>query len=62
MNVSLSQERLNLPKEVEEYEVDDCVDHTNHHVEHADDKEVLIDWLGFHGQIWTLRVGMVVDG
>ena len=42
---TLLQERLispNSPEEVEKYKVDDCVDHTNHHIEHAD-KEILID-------------------
>ena len=42
--LSLLQERLispNSPKEVEKYKVDDCVDHTNHHIEHAD-KEIVI--------------------
>ena len=38
--LSLLQESPNSPKEVEKYEVDDSVDHTNHHIEHAD-KEIL---------------------
>ena len=37
----LLQERPNSPKEVEKYKVDDCVDHTNDHIEHAD-KEIVI--------------------
>ena len=34
--------RLNLPKEIEKNKVDDCVDDTDNHIEHAD-KEILID-------------------
>ena len=37
------QDRLNLPKQVEKYKVDDSVDHTNHYIEHAEsDKELSI--------------------
>ena len=33
--------RLNLPKEIEKNKVDDCVDDTDNHIEHAD-KEISI--------------------